>query len=433
MQDFNWTELSESEKAAALARPSAMSDQSLFDAVKVIIETVRQNGDAALADYTKKFDGTDVENLKIPAEELEAAWNALPALDKQAIETARSNIKKFHQAQTPVPISIETMKGVTCSREARAIETAGLYIPGGTAPLVSTLLMLAVPAKVAGVTNRIIVTPPGKDGKINMAILAAAFRCNVTAVYACGGAQAIAALAYGTETIPKCDKIFGPGNAWVATAKSLVAQEPGGPAIDLPAGPSEAMVLADEDANPAFVASDLLSQAEHDTLAQVVCVASSADMASRIKACVEEQVATLPRENIAREALKLARMIIAEDRANVVDIINRYAPEHLIIQMKAPENLVPDIRNAGSIFLGPWTPESVGDYASGTNHTLPTNGAARAYSGVTLESFIKYISIQRLSKKGLKNLGPTVERLATLEELEAHKRAVSLRLETLND
>jgi len=397
------------------------------------VETVRQNGDAALADYTKKFDGTDVDSLKIPAEELEAAWNALPALDKQAIETARSNIKKFHQAQTPVPISIETMKGVTCSREARAIETAGLYIPGGTAPLVSTLLMLAVPAKVAGVPNRIIVTPPGKDGKINTAILAAAFRCNVTAVYACGGAQAIAALAYGTETIPKCDKIFGPGNAWVATAKSLVAQEPGGPAIDLPAGPSEAMVLADEDANPAFVASDLLSQAEHDTLAQVVCVASSADMASRIKTCVEEQVATLPRENIAREALKLARMIIAEDRTSVVDIINRYAPEHLIIQMKAPENLVPDIRNAGSIFLGPWTPESVGDYASGTNHTLPTNGAARAYSGVTLESFIKYISIQRLSKKGLKNLGPTVERLATLEELEAHKRAVSLRLETLND
>lgn len=433
MQDFNWAELSESERDEALARPSAMSDEGLISSVKEIVQTVRDAGDKAVRSYTKQFDGVDIENLEIPLEALKAAWEALPALDKQAIETARSNIKKFHQAQTPTSISIETMKGVTCSREARPIQTAGLYIPGGTAPLVSTLLMLAVPAKVAGVPNRIIVTPPGKDGKINSAILAAAYRCKVSAVYTCGGAQAIAALAYGTETIPKCDKIFGPGNAWVATAKSLVAQEPGGPAIDLPAGPSEAMVLADEDANPVFVASDLLSQAEHDTVAQVVCVASSEAVAKRIKSCIDMQVETLPRAEIAKASLKYARMIIANDRTNAIDIINRYAPEHLIVQMKKPENLVPAIRNAGSIFLGPWTPESVGDYASGTNHTLPTNGAARTYSGVTLESFIKYISIQRLSKKGLKNLGPTVERLATLEQLEAHRRAVSLRLETLND
>jgi histidinol dehydrogenase len=433
MQNFNWAELSEGEKNTALARPSAMSDESLIKSVKEIVQDVKQNGDKAIRNYTEKFDGVDIENLEVPFEELKSAWESLPPLDKQAIETARSNIKKFHQAQTPTTISIETMKGVTCSREARAIQTAGLYIPGGTAPLVSTLLMLAVPAKVAGVPNRIIVTPPGKDGKINSAILAAAYRCKVTAVYACGGAQAIAALAHGTETIPKCDKIFGPGNAWVATAKSLVAQEPGGPAIDLPAGPSEAMVLADEHANPVFVASDLLSQAEHDTVAQVICVASSAAVAGQIQSCLDIQIETLPRKNIAKASLEFGRMIIAKDRASVINIINQYAPEHLVIQMGKPEDLVPDIQNAGSIFLGPWTPESVGDYASGTNHTLPTNGAARAYSGVTLESFIKYISIQRLSKKGLKNLGPTVERLADLEQLEAHRRAVSLRLETLND
>ncbi len=432
MQRFKWSNLTDEAKSEALARPAAISDGDIVSVVRDIMNTVKSGGDKAVLDYTVKFDGVEIKNLKIPFETLEAAWVNLPEADKHAIEVARSNIKKFHQAQRPQDITVQTMKGVTCSREVRAIDTAGLYVPGGTAPLVSTLLMLAVPAKVAGVRHRIIVTPPGKDGQINPAILAAAYRCKVTAVYACGGAQAIAALAYGTETIPKCDKIFGPGNAWVAMAKSLVAQEPGGPAIDLPAGPSEAMVLADDKANPVFVASDLLSQAEHDTLAQVICVASSNAMAERIEDCVKEQVATLPRKDIAEKALEFARMIVAKDRADVVDIVNRYAPEHLIVQMNKPETLVPAIRHAGSIFLGPWTPESVGDYASGTNHTLPTYGAARAYSGVTLESFIKYISVQRLTKKGLKNLGPTVERLATLEELEAHKRAVSLRLEALS-
>jgi histidinol dehydrogenase len=432
MQRYNWSNLSPQEQDDAIARPSAISDANISQKVCTIMETVKSGGDQAVLDYTAKFDSISLPSLQVPFEELKSAWNTLDENNKRAIETARQNIKMFHQAQKPQDITVETMKGVMCSREARAIDTAGLYVPGGTAPLVSTLLMLAVPAKVAGVRHRIIVTPPGKNGKINQAILAAAYRCKVTAVYACGGAQAIAALAYGTESIPKCDKIFGPGNAWVAMAKSLAAQEPGGPAIDLPAGPSEAMVLADDKANPIFVASDLLSQAEHDTLAQVVCVTTSKEMADKIEAEVESQVATLPRKDIANEALGLARMIIASDRTEVVDIVNRYAPEHLIVQMKDPETLVPAIRHAGSIFLGQWTPESVGDYASGTNHTLPTYGAARAYSGVTLESFIKYISVQRLTKKGLKNLGPTVERLATLEELEAHKRAVSLRLEALS-
>lgn len=433
MKRFYWSDLSAEVRISALARPAAIADDKLVASVRDIMAGVKSGGDQAVLDYTAKFDKVELDALKVPQKDLEAAWENLPDADKTAIETAKSNIKQFHLAQKPQDISVKTMKGVFCRREARAIGTAGLYVPGGTAPLVSTLLMLAIPAKVAGVRNRIVVTPPGKDGKINPAVLAAAFRCEVTAVYTCGGAQAIAALAYGTESIPRCDKIFGPGNAWVATAKSLAAQEPGGPGIDLPAGPSEAMVLAGRKSNPVFVASDLLSQAEHDTLAQVVCVATSSDKADEIEAAVQEQLATLPRKKIAAQALDYARMIIAESRADVVDIVNRYAPEHLIIQMKDPETLVPTIRNAGSIFLGPWTPEAVGDYASGTNHTLPTYGAARSYSGVTLESFIKYISVQRLTKKGLKNLGPTVERLATMEELEAHRRAVSLRLETINE
>ncbi|RKQ71384.1 histidinol dehydrogenase [Litorimonas taeanensis] len=431
MRRFNWADLSDTEQSEILSRPAALSDKSLTESVRQIMDSVRIDGDKAVLDFTYQFDGVKLETLRVPKSKLENAWQALPSEDKQAIEMARSNIKKFHQAQLPKDISIETIKGVHCARQVRAIETAGLYVPGGTAPLVSTVLMLAVPAKVAGVQNRIVVTPPGKDGQINPAILAAAYRCKVSAVYACGGAQAIAALTYGTESIPKCDKIFGPGNAWVATAKSLAAQEAGGPAIDLPAGPSEAMVLADEKANPDFVASDLLSQAEHDALAQVMCVVNSAEFASQIEASVNEQLASLPRKEIATKSLALSRMIIANSRAEIVDIVNRYAPEHLIVQMDKPETLVPAIRNAGSIFLGPWTPESVGDYASGTNHTLPTYGAARAYSGVTLESFLKYISIQKLTKKGLKNLGPTVERLASLEELDAHKRAVSIRLEAL--
>jgi histidinol dehydrogenase len=431
MKRFVWSDLSKEGKAEALARPSAMNDGALIASVRDIMQTVKTQGDAAILDYTERFDKVRLNELKVSQEDLEKAWDSLPLKDKQAIEIARSNIKKFHQAQLPQDILIETMKGVKCSRQSRAIETAGLYVPGGTAPLVSTLLMLAVPAKVAGVRNRIVVTPPGKDGTINPAILAAAYRCKVSAVFACGGAQAIAGLAYGTESLPRCDKVFGPGNAWVATAKSLAAQEPGGPGIDLPAGPSEAMVLADDEANPDFVASDLLSQAEHDVLAQVVCVASSASVADRIEISLREQVQTLPRRDTAEESLNLARMIIADDRVDIIDIVNSYAPEHLIIQRQKPETYVPAIRNAGSVFLGPWTPESVGDYASGTNHTLPTYGAARAYSGVTVESFLKFISIQRLTKKGLKNLGPTVERLAELEELEAHKRAVSLRLEAL--
>ena len=431
MQRFIWTDMAEDARQSALARPKAISDAALLDSVRTILSEVRADGDTALKRFTAKFDGVELSELQVPKSAMKAAWDALPQSDKSVIERARSNIKAFHKAQRPDAIEVETEPGVICRREVRAIETAGLYVPGGTAPLVSTLLMLAVPARVAGVRNRIVVTPPGKDGQVDPVILAAAYRCKVTALYAVGGAQAIGALAYGTKTIQKCDKIYGPGNAWVAAAKSFVAQEAGGPAIDMPAGPSEAMVLADSAAVPAFVASDLLSQAEHDTVAQVVCVATSTDVADAVEAEIAKQLEPLSRSEIARESLGLGRMIIAEDRMDIIEIINRYAPEHLIIQMRKPETFVGAIHNAGSIFLGPWTPESVGDYASGTNHTLPTYGAARAYSGVTLDSFLKYISVQRLTKKGMRRLGPVVERLAEMEGLDAHKRAVTLRLEAL--
>ena len=430
MKQFTWTDLTESEKLIAVSRPEGLSDPSIATAVQQIMATVKSGGDKAVSEFTAKFDGAAPSSLQVSAAELETAWRTLPKAQRDAINVAKKNIEKFHKAQIPADIEVETMSGVMCRREYRPIETAGLYVPGGTAPLVSTLLMLTVPAKVAGVKRRVVVTPPGKDGKVNQAILAAAYRCKVTDVFACGGAQAIAALAYGTQTIPKCDKIFGPGNAYVATAKSIAVQEPGGPAIDMPAGPSEAMVVADSHASPVFVASDLLSQAEHDTLAQVICVATSSKTANAIKAEIDIQIETLPRKDIAQQAMAKSRIIIASNRPDVIDVINRYAPEHLILQIKNPENLVPAIRNAGSIFLGPWTPESVGDYASGTNHTLPTYGAARAYSGVTLESFVKYISVQQLTRKGLEHLGPTVETLAEMEGLEAHRRAVSLRLES---
>ncbi|MGJ8564817.1 MAG: histidinol dehydrogenase [Alphaproteobacteria bacterium] len=430
MRRFIWADLSKTERVEALARPVGLSNEDLASRVKGIMNAVKNGGDKAVLDYTQQFDGATLNTLAVVQSDLKAAWEALPANQKQALELAKANIEAFHEAQKPSPIEVETMPGVMCRREPRPIEVAGLYVPGGTAPLVSTLLMLAVPAAIAGVSRRIVVTPPGKDGTINQAILAAAYLCSVTDVYACGGAQAVAAMAYGTESIPKCDKIFGPGNAYVATAKALAAQEPGGPAIDLPAGPSEAMVLADETANTTFVASDLLSQAEHDTLAQVICVCTNETVADSVIAEIDRQIATLPRKNIAEKSIASSRVFIANCRSDILDIVNAYAPEHLIIQLENPDSYVEGINHAGSMFLGPWTPESVGDYASGTNHTLPTYGAARAYSGVTLESFIKYISIQKLSREGLEALGPSVEILADMEQLEAHKRAVSIRLES---
>ncbi|MDA8888876.1 histidinol dehydrogenase [Hellea sp.] len=432
MKKFIWKNMDLVERTQALARPYELSDPSKVELVKNILLEVKLKGDDAVKSFTSMYDNVNLVNLRVANEDLENAWLNLPKKEKNAIKVAISNIEKFHISQLPQDIEIETTKGVFCRRETRALQTAGLYVPGGTAPLVSTLLMLAVPAKVAGVRRRIVVSPPGANGKIHSSILAAAYICGVTDVFSCGGAQAIAALSYGTESLPKCDKIFGPGNAYVSLAKSLVAQEIGGPAIDMPAGPSEAMVIADNEANPAFVAADLLSQAEHDVLAQVICVSTTSEISKNIYEEIDKQLEKLPRKDIARQAMKNSRLIIAKSREMIVDIINNYSPEHLILQIKNPDHLVPAIRNAGSIFLGPWSPEAVGDYASGTNHTLPTNGAAKSYSGITIESFLKYISIQKLSKKGLELLAPTVNCLAEMEGLEAHKRSVTIRLDTNN-
>ncbi len=427
MQIVDWDMLDGQGRAQALARPAAVSDEKVRVAVSGILEAVRTGGDAAVLGFTEKFDGVRPVPYRISRKDMQAAWDALPQRDKRALQTAIDNVSAFHAAQKPPTIEVETMSGVLCRREVRPLSRVGLYVPGGTAPLVSTLIMLAVPAKIAGVGERIVVTPPSEDGQINRFILAAASRCEVTDMFAVGGAQAIAALGFGTETIAKCDKIFGPGNAYVAEAKSQMAARPGGPALDLPAGPSEVMVLADDSADPEFVAADLLSQAEHDKAAQVMCMCTSRALAEAIKAATLRQLADLPRRQIAQASLDHARLIVAA-RADMADIVNDYAPEHLIVQLERPDAIVPDITNAGSIFIGPWTPEAVGDYASGTNHTLPTDGAARAWSGLTLDSFLKYISVQKLSRAGLEVLGPTVERLADMEGLDAHRRAVSCRL-----
>jgi len=339
MKTVIWDNLPDSERRDVLSRPDGLTDSSVVSAVDAIMDDVQKRGDAAVLEYTQKFDAPDMTDLRIPLSVCEAAWNGLTADEQAALQTAKANIEKFHKAQAPQSITVETMPGVTCRREPRAMQTVGLYVPGGTAPLVSTTLMLAVPAKVAGCERRTVVTPPGRDGNVNTAILAAAYLCEATDVFACGGAQAIAALTYGTETIPRCDKIFGPGNAYVATAKTRAAQLPGGPAIDLPAGPSEAMVVADAASNPVFVASDLLSQAEHDTLAQVICVASSQDVADKISTEVDRQLQSLPRVEIAREAMTSSRMIIEGDKNKVLDVINSYAPEHLILQVENAEDI----------------------------------------------------------------------------------------------
>ncbi len=432
MQRFDWNSLDDNGRQAALLRPAGLSSDNVSTRVRDILADVKAGGDTSVLRYTQMFDCPDAQTLSVPISDCKAAWEALPDTQKTALKIAKANIEQFHAAQQPATIQVETMDGVLCQRLPRPMSCAGLYVPGGTAPLVSTLLMLAIPAKTAGVPRRVVTTPPGQDGTINPAILAAAYLCDVTDIFACGGAQAIAALAYGTDNIPRCDKIFGPGNAYVAAAKSMIAQEAGGAAIDLPAGPSEAMVVGDKTSNPAFIASDLLSQAEHDRLAQVICIADSAALADRIETEIAQQLDLLPRRDIARVAMSSSRLFIADERESVLDIINRYAPEHLILQCEAADDLIPDIQNAGSIFVGPWTPESVGDYASGTNHTLPTFGAARSYSGVTLDSFFKYISVQKLSPEGLSNLAPTVMELAQMEELEAHRRAVEIRVEALN-
>ena len=431
MQRLVWKEMDDDARGAALARPAALSDDSLIQNVQDIMADVKTRRDAALKDFTRQFDGVDITDFQVPETDLKAAWQQLDKNEQNALETAKTNIETFHAAQHPRDIKIEVMPGIICERQTRPLESAGLYVPGGTAPLVSTVLMLCVPAQLAGVERPVLVTPPGRNGHVHTTILAAAHLCGIKEVYKAGGAQAIAALSYGTESIPGVAKIFGPGNAYVAMAKSLAAREPGGPAIDLPAGPSEAMVLADDLASPVFVAADILSQAEHDVTAQVMCVCQSGEFADALETEITTQLADLPRRDIAGKSLQNGRLIICPDTKSMLEICNAYAPEHLIMQMQDAQKWIPHIRNAGSVFVGPWTPEAVGDYASGTNHTLPTGGAARSYSGVVLEDFMTYISVQSLTREGLQALGPTVEKLARMEGLHAHERAISLRLKSM--
>ena len=403
----------------------------LESAVRNVMNRVKKSGDEALRELTLQYDKVSIDTLSVSSAEIEAARNSLSTELKQAIETAAANIRKFHAAQKRDVLKVETMPGVTCWRKGVPIDKVGIYIPGGSAPLFSTVLMLGVPASLAGCKEVVLCTPPDKSGKINAAILFAAQLVGITKIFKVGGAQAIAAMAFGTQQVPNVYKIFGPGNQYVTKAKQLVTEE--GVAIDMPAGPSEVLVWADATANASFVAADLLSQAEHGEDSQVILVLNNENLAQPIRDEVAKQLATLPRKAIAEKALANSRVISFTKEEDAIAFINEYAPEHLIINTENPARLAETITNAGSVFLGNYSPESIGDYASGTNHTLPTNGFAKAFAGVSLESFMKYITYQELSKDGLQSLGPVVEKMAEAEQLIGHQRAVTIRLEKIKN
>ena len=402
----------------------------LYGKVQTILDEIKADGDSALRKYTLQFDGFHLQSIQVSKSEINTAEKFVKNDLKDAIALAAKNIEVFHSAQKQEIKKIETTAGVTCWQKPVGIEKVGLYIPGGTAPLFSTVLMLAIPAKIAGCKKIILCTPPNKEGEINPAILYAAKIAGVTEIFKLGGVQAIGAMAFGTETVPKTSKIFGPGNQFVMAAKQLVSMN--SVAIDMPAGPSEVLVVADKTSNPAFVASDLLSQAEHGVDSQVVLVAENLETIKEIKAEIDIQIKRLPRKEIALKALKNSVLIAIKNEADRIDLINEYAPEHLILSINNYSEISEKITNAGSVFLGEFTPESAGDYASGTNHTLPTNGWARAYSGVNIDSFQRKITFQEVTKEGIQNIGPAIEKMAAAEQLEAHKNAVTLRLRKIN-
>ena len=414
-----------------LAKRKTVATADLNETVKAVFNDIQKNGSKAVKKYTSYFDGVSIENCEVTALEIENAVAQIPSDLKNAIQVAADNISKFHSSQKEIPTKIETTSGVFCWRESRAIDTIGIYIPGGTAPLFSTVLMLAIPAKLAGCKNIILCSPPDKNGNINPAILYAAQLTGVTQMFKVGGIQAIAALTFGTDEIPKVSKIFGPGNQYVTAAKQYAQQL--GLAIDMPAGPSELLVIADESCDPEFVASDLLSQAEHGGDSQVILVTNSEEIVSKVTLAIENQKAILPRQATVEKALENSRALIFEDIKIAIEFSNFYAPEHLILAIENAEDKINLIENAGSIFLGNYSCESAGDYASGTNHTLPTNGYAKNYSGVSLDSFVKKITIQKLTSQGIQNLGPTIEIMAAAEQLDAHKNAVSIRLKKLQN
>ncbi|HKQ81968.1 MAG TPA: histidinol dehydrogenase [Steroidobacteraceae bacterium] len=427
----NWAALSAEERLAALRRPAQSSSATLQAQVAAIVADVRARGDAALIEYTSKYDGVQLSALKVTAAEFEAAERTLNASQHAALQRAIGNVRRFHEAQRSPPLQIETSPGVVCERHFIPLEAVGLYVPAGTAPLPSAAIMLAVPASIAGCDRRVLCTPPRRDGAADPAVLVAAKACGVTDVFKAGGAQAVAAMAYGTASIPKVDKIFGPGNAWVTAAKLLVSNDPHGAALDLPAGPSEVLVIADDGANAEFVASDLLAQAEHSVDAQAILVALSQSFAQKVIVELERQLQTLSRVQTLAEAIRNTRIFVAGSLDDALALSNAYAPEHLILQIDEPRSALPKVRHAGSVFLGQWTPETMGDYCSGTNHVLPTYGFARAYSGLSLIDFMKRMTVQELSAAGLRDLGPTAIQIAELEGLDAHANAVVRRLRAL--
>ncbi|PKH20185.1 histidinol dehydrogenase [Enterobacterales bacterium CwR94] len=426
---YDWNALSRDQQQALLMRPAISASANISQTVSAILDNVKSRGDAALREYSATFDKTQVDALRVTAQQVAQASARLGDDIKQAMAVAVGNIEKFHLAQQLPAVDVETQPGVRCQQITRPVASVGLYIPGGSAPLFSTVLMLATPARIAKCGRVVLCSPP----PIADEILYAASLCGVEEIYQVGGAQAIAAMAMGTESIPRVDKIFGPGNAYVTEAKRQVSQRLDGAAIDMPAGPSEVLVIADAGATPAFVASDLLSQAEHGPDSQVILLTPSAEMATRVAAAVAEQLEALPRAETARKALESSRLIVAADLTQCVEISNQYGPEHLIIQTRQARDLVDSITSAGSVFLGDWSPESAGDYASGTNHVLPTYGFTSTYSSLGLADFQKRMTVQELTPQGFRNLAHTIETLAAAEQLTAHKNAVTLRVAALRE
>ena len=425
---FNWMKSTELERVTLLRRPNLSQDEKIRVAAKRIVASVRENGDAALRELTQEYDGASLSELRVTSGEIAAAKQVLNATQLDAIDAAIANVRRFHEAQMPATISVETIPGVLCERISQPLDSVGLYVPAGTAPLPSAAIMLAVPAMIAQCPKVILCTPPRPDGTADPAVLVAASRAGVEEIYTLGGAQAIAAMAYGTESVPKVRKIMGPGNAWVTAAKSIVSAEPNGAAIDMPAGPSEVLVIADASASAEFVAADLLSQAEHGADSQVLLVTTDRELAEAVRKQVDSQLAELSRADTAKSALAHSRIIEVPDVETAIQISNRYAPEHLILQIENARDFVACVRNAGSVFIGQWTPESVGDYCSGTNHVLPTYGYAATYSGLGVDQFLRQMTLQEVSRDGLAALAPTVVSLAGLEGLDAHAAAVTRRL-----
>ena len=418
------------EWSGVLQRP-VLDAQNLLPKVQEVLDAIREKGDEAVKSYTLSFDQVNISSLQLSDEQIHQMASLLDPQVKKAIEVAKTNIEKFHQTQLQKVEKIETMPGVWCWRKSVGIEKVGIYIPGGTAPLFSTVLMLGIPAKIAGCKEIILCTPPNKDGKIHPAIAYAATLVGINNIYTIGGVQAIGAMAFGTESVPKVHKIFGPGNQYVTAAKQLVQQY--GTAIDMPAGPSEVCVWADETAVPEFVAADLLSQAEHGADSQVLLVASQESIVEKVKHALQEQLTILPRMEFAEKALANSKAIVITQTENALELINEYAPEHLILSIQNAELMAEKVWNAGSVFIGNFSPESVGDYASGTNHTLPTNGYAKAYSGVSVDSFVKKITFQQLTERGLTNIAQTVIDMAKAESLDAHAQAVQIRVDNINN